>query len=164
MRARWPDSTRVSILNESVVITGELTGDDDLVIEGQVDGSINMPRSEVTIREHGRVNADIVARVVVVSGAVQGNIRAVKRIELLKNCSVVGDVSAPRVTVAPLGVRLRGALEVRRWRGVARSKVAVAGGAAPTTDKPLEKELSKQTDVRTPAPFMRRLLTRAGWR
>lgn len=115
MRARRPETARTSTVTESVVIDRELGGDCDLVVEGRVDGVIKMPASVVTVREQAEVNADITARVVVVSGTVRGNIRALERVDLRDRCTVMGDVRAPRVTTAPHGVNLRGAIELRRW-------------------------------------------------
>ena len=70
------DRTTVETIGESIVIKGELSGDVDLVIDGQVEGKINLNRNALTVGEHGKVNAKIVAKRVIVAGEVRGNIIA----------------------------------------------------------------------------------------
>ena len=62
------DRTTVTTIGESIVIKGELSGDVDLVIEGQVEGNINLNQNALTVGEHGKVKAKIAAKTVVVVG------------------------------------------------------------------------------------------------
>ena len=70
------DRTTVETIGESIVIKGELSADKDLVIEGQVEGKINLNHNVLTVGEHGKVKAKIVAKTVVVAGEVRGNIHS----------------------------------------------------------------------------------------
>ena len=112
----WKRS-RVSTIRRSVVVNGALSGDEDLVIEGRVNGDINVPGNVVTVLKHGEVNGNTAARVVDVAGAVRGNITAVERVDLRDTCSVAGNVCAPRVVVARLGAHVRGAIDMRPRQG-----------------------------------------------
>ena len=108
---------RVSAIGKAVVVNGELSGDEDLVIEGRVDGDINVPGNAVTVLKHGEVNGNTAARAVDVAGAVRGNITAVERVDLRDTCSVEGNVCAPLVVVARLGAHVRGAIDMRSRQG-----------------------------------------------
>ena len=65
------DRTTVTTIGESIVIKGELSADEDLVIDGQVEGNINLNQNALTVGEHGKVKATVVARTVVVAGKVR---------------------------------------------------------------------------------------------
>ncbi len=100
-------------IGTSVVITGELTGREDLTIEGQVDGKIALRQHVLTIGPQGKVNAQVVAQSVVVMGVVHGTITATERITIRKNGSVEGDLSAPRVVIEE-GAHFRGGIDMQR--------------------------------------------------
>ena len=72
--------TNVATIGESIVIKGELSGE-DLVIDGQVEGKINLNRNALTVGEHGKVKAAVVAKTVVVAGKLRGNIMAAENVE-----------------------------------------------------------------------------------
>ena len=101
---------RVNI-GRSVVIKGELSGSEDLMIEGQVDGKIELRDHLLTIGPHARINAEVVAKSVVVMGHMTGNIRATEKIYIQENGAVEGDVSAPRVGIAE-GAHFKGTIDM----------------------------------------------------
>ena len=78
--------TNVATIGESIVIKGELIGDEDLVIEGQVEGKINLNRNALTVGEHGKVKAAVVAKTVVVAGKVRGDIMAAENVDIRDTC------------------------------------------------------------------------------
>ena len=86
-------------LGKSIVFSGDLSGDEDLEIEGQVEGQIQLPNHELTIGAHGRVKAQIDAKAVTVLGHIHGNINATERCEVQGSGIVVGDICAPRLLV-----------------------------------------------------------------
>ncbi|HSF99614.1 MAG TPA: polymer-forming cytoskeletal protein [Vicinamibacterales bacterium] len=100
-------------IGKSVVIKGELTGSEDLTIEGQVEGKIELKQNVLTIGPNGRIKAQVVAKVVVVQGDVHGDITATERVDIRDNGSVDGDVSAPRVAIAD-GAHFRGSIDMQR--------------------------------------------------
>jgi len=88
-----------TIIGSSIVIDGEITGDEDLVIQGTVKGKIQLKES-LYVEESGAVEADIETQNVDISGQVTGNITATDKVELKAQCRVVGDIKAPRILIA----------------------------------------------------------------
>ena len=98
-------------LGKSIQIKGDLTGNEDLVIEGQVEGRVDLPNNQLTVGSDGKVKADLTAKAVVVIGHVTGNINATERVEVQATGIVDGDVRAPRLIVEE-GAVLNGAIEM----------------------------------------------------
>ena len=97
----------VATIGRSISIHGEVTGDEDLLIQGRVEGSIDLKQHSVTVGPDGEVKASIVGRVVTVEGKVKGNLTADEQIILKSSASVDGDIAAPRVVLQD-GARFRG--------------------------------------------------------
>ena len=104
-------------IGKSVVIKGELSGSEDLTIEGQVEGRIELKQNVLTIGPNGRIKAEIFAKSIVVQGEVHGNITASERADIRDNGSVDGDLSAPRIAIAD-GAHFRGSIDMQRAAGV----------------------------------------------
>ena len=85
---------------QSIVIKGEITGDEDLVIAGRVEGSINLANRTLTLAPGSKVVGDVAAGSVLVSGEVEGSIEATTRLELRGTAVVDGEVSAPVLVIA----------------------------------------------------------------
>ncbi|HKQ61787.1 MAG TPA: polymer-forming cytoskeletal protein [Candidatus Polarisedimenticolaceae bacterium] len=118
-------------IGQSVQIRGELTGNEDLTIDGMVDGKILVKEHNVTIGANGRITAEVHAKTVVVYGEVLGNITADDKVEIAPNGSVQGDVRAPRVAISD-GARFKGSIDMERKGGSpAMSKPASMSGPAP---------------------------------
>ena len=98
-------------IGHSIQVKGELTGSEDLVIDGTVDGKIQLKDHDLTIGTTGRITAEIQAKTVVVVGQVKGNITAGNRIEIAETGSVLGDLQAPRISLAD-GATFRGAIDM----------------------------------------------------
>jgi cytoskeletal protein CcmA (bactofilin family) len=88
-----------TIIGSSIVIDGEISGDEDLVIQGTVKGKISLKES-LFVESSGVVEADIEVQNVDVAGRVTGNIGASDKVELKSDCRVVGDIRAPRILIA----------------------------------------------------------------
>jgi cytoskeletal protein CcmA (bactofilin family) len=106
-------SREVAHIGKSVVIKGELTASEDLVIEGQVEGKVELRDHLLTIGPNGKVKAQVFARTVVVEGEVRGNVMATERVDIRDAGSVEGDLSAPRVAIAD-GAHFRGSIDMQR--------------------------------------------------
>jgi cytoskeletal protein CcmA (bactofilin family) len=98
-------------LGKSVVIRGELCGLEDLTIDGEMEGSITLPESMLTIGPHADIKAEILARIVVVMGAVTGNVTAEEKVEIRATGSLAGDIFSPRVAIVDGGC-LRGRVQM----------------------------------------------------
>ena len=105
-RAAAPPSG--TLVGPSARFVGEITGDEDVSIQGRVEGNIDVTR-RVTVAPSGEVEGDVHARSIVVGGRVRGHIRADERAELLASAAVQGDVLAPKVIVAE-GAQLQGSV------------------------------------------------------
>jgi cytoskeletal protein CcmA (bactofilin family) len=90
----------MTTIGESLVITGELACDEDLLIDGRVKGLVTMRGGTLTVTEHARLDSDVRAARVVVRGHIRGNIFASERIELHASASVSGSLSANQVVIA----------------------------------------------------------------
>ena len=86
-------------LGKTVVIRGEVKGSEDLIVDGQVEGTVTLTESRLTIGPNAQVSADLAARDVLVLGRIQGNIVASGRVELRAGCSMEGDIRALRLAV-----------------------------------------------------------------
>jgi cytoskeletal protein CcmA (bactofilin family) len=86
-------------IGKTVVIRGEVKGNEDLILDGRVEGTVNLSESRLTIGPNANVAADLSAKDVLIMGQVQGNIVASGRVELRAGCQVVGDIRALRLAV-----------------------------------------------------------------
>jgi cytoskeletal protein CcmA (bactofilin family) len=97
-----------TVLGPGARFVGEISGDEDIVIQGRCEGNIRVDR-KVTISATGEILGDVHARWVVVGGRVRGLIRAGEKVELLASASVQGNVHAPKVIIAE-GAQLQGSV------------------------------------------------------
>lgn len=88
-----------TVIGSSLIIDGEISGDEDLVIQGTVKGKISLKES-LFVESSGVVEADIETQNVEIAGRVTGNIAATDKVELKSDCRVVGDIKAPRILIA----------------------------------------------------------------
>jgi len=128
-------------IGKSVVIKGELSGSEDLTIEGQVDGKIELRQNVLTIGPNGKIKAQVFAKAVVILGEVTGNVTASEKVDIRDNGSVDGDIAAPRVAIAE-GAHFRGSIDMQR-----------AGASAKPADPKAEKADTKPAATGSqPAP------------
>lgn len=102
-----------TVLGRSMILRGDLTGKEDLLVEGQIEGTINLPEHCVTVGASGEVKAEIHARHVIILGAVTGNISAGERIEIRKTGRVVGDLVAAGIAIED-GAFFKGSIDIVR--------------------------------------------------
>jgi cytoskeletal protein CcmA (bactofilin family) len=100
-------------IGKSVVIKGELSGSEDLTIEGHVEGRIDLKENVLTIGPNGKIKAEVFAKSVVVLGEVTGNVTASEKVDIRDNGSVDGDIASPRVAIAE-GAHFRGSVDMQR--------------------------------------------------
>ena len=99
------------MIGPSITIKGEVSGEEDLLIQGRVEGSVNLDNNEVTIGDAGRVDADIQARVARVDGEVAGDITANEKVIISKSGNVRGNIVAHRVTLED-GAIFKGSIDM----------------------------------------------------
>src|SRR5262247_1133422 len=100
-------------IGKSIVINGELSGSEDLTIEGRVDGKIELRDHVLTVGSNGRIKAQITAKAIVVLGQVTGNLNATEKVDIKETGSVEGDVVAPRVAIAD-GSHFKGSIDMQK--------------------------------------------------
>jgi cytoskeletal protein CcmA (bactofilin family) len=117
--ARASAGGEMANIGKSISIKGDLSGNEDLVVEGSVEGRIELPNNQLTIGANGNVKADVSAKSVVVVGKVAGNVTGVERVQIEATGSVQGDVRTPRLVVQE-GATLNGSVEMGPARSVAQ--------------------------------------------
>tara|TARA_Y100001949_G_scaffold98465_1_gene82928 strand:- start:1079 stop:1612 length:534 start_codon:yes stop_codon:yes gene_type:complete len=105
--------TKVINIGKSVIIKGQVNSDEDLTIEGRVEGMIDLRQNVLTIGPNGKIEADLLAKSIVVLGDVTGNVTATERIEIRDNGSVDGDLVSPRVVITE-GAHFRGSVDMQQ--------------------------------------------------
>ncbi len=108
-----PSDSGRTLLGRTLVFKGDLSGNEDLVIAGQFEGTLNVQGHCVTVRPEGKVKADIQATRVVIHGSVHGNISVRERLEIHKTGHVVGDLLAPGISIED-GAYFKGKIEIIR--------------------------------------------------
>ena len=96
---------------KSIIFKGDLSGDEDLEIEGRAEGQVQLPNHQLTIGAHGRVTAQVEAKNVIVIGHVSGNVIASERVEVQASGVVDGDIQAPRLLIAE-GAVVNGSIQM----------------------------------------------------
>jgi len=100
-------------IGKSVIIKGELNGSEDLTIEGQVEGKIELRQNVLTIGPNGKIKAQVFAKSVIILGEVTGNVTATEKVDIRDNGSVDGDLASPRVAIAE-GAHFRGSIDMQK--------------------------------------------------
>ncbi|MES1241675.1 MAG: polymer-forming cytoskeletal protein [Acidobacteriota bacterium] len=108
-------SSERATIGPSIIIKGDLSGDEDLIIEGRVEGKVDLKQHNVTVGRSGRVKADIVAKVVTVEGEVDGNVFAQEQAILRQAGAIRGNITAPRVILED-GSRFKGSIDMESPR------------------------------------------------
>src|SRR5580700_749270 len=108
-----PKTGEFAHLGKSVVIKGELSGSEDLYVDGTVDGIIQLQGNNLMIGPNGQVHADVNAKGVVVQGKLEGNIRASDRVEMRKSAVILGDIVTQRIAIED-GAYFKGKVEIQK--------------------------------------------------
>ena len=101
-----------TVIGKAVIIRGDLSGSEDLYMDGDIEGTITLPENRLTIGPNARVHADIPARDVVVLGQLTGNVTASGRVDLRESARVAGDIVAARLAIEET-VTLKGHVELK---------------------------------------------------
>lgn len=107
-----PLSADLAQIGKSVIIKGELSGSEDLYVDGQVEGSIALKGNSLTIGPNGQVKATIEAKGIVVQGKLEGNVQASDRVELRKSATLIGDITTQRIAIEE-GAYLKGKVDIQ---------------------------------------------------
>ena len=126
-------------IGPSIYIKGDLTGEEDLVIEGRVEGKVDLKQNNVTIGKDGRVKADVFGRIVTIEGEVDGNVFAREQAILRQSGAIRGNITAPRVVLED-GSRFKGSIDMEPPRDT----------AAPPSRMEAHREQARPVEPREP--------------
>lgn len=118
-----PKTTECALIGKSVIIKGELSGSEDLYIDGQVEGSIELQGNNLTVGPNGQVRASVNAKGVVIQGKVEGNVKASGRTELRKTAVIVGDITTQNLAIED-GAYFKGRVDIQRDGAKSEAKAA----------------------------------------
>src|SRR5579859_4616648 len=106
-----PDSRGSASIGKSVTIKGQIISREDLTIDGEVEGSLELQENRLTVGPHGKVRSGVKAREVVVLGTIQGNVETSDRIEIRKDARLVGDLRTARIIIED-GAYFKGSIDI----------------------------------------------------
>jgi cytoskeletal protein CcmA (bactofilin family) len=137
---RMSEHSEIAHIGKSVVIKGELSGSEDLYLDGEVEGSIELTGHSITIGPNGRVKANIHAREVVILGKVDGNVNGDERVEVKRSGVLAGDISTQRILIED-GADFKGSIDVHKDPAKSEPRremaMAAAAGTAMSPRNPL---------------------------
>ena len=133
-RPAAPRSNTPAVIGPSISIKGDLTGEEDLMIEGRVEGEIRLKQHSVTVGRSGRVQADVFGKSINVEGEVQGNLTGDSEVVIRNTGRVEGNIVAPRVTLED-GSSFRGAIDMQTPQQAKQSTSPPAAKSEPSTSK-----------------------------
>lgn len=113
-----PQTGDAANIGKSVVIKGELSGSEDLYVDGNVEGNIELRNHSLTVGPNGNVKANVSAKSVVIQGKLDGSVNASDRVELRKSAVVTGDVTTQRIAIEE-GAFLKGKIDIQKEAGKA---------------------------------------------
>ncbi len=147
MPATRSETAGRAVIGASIRLTGELVGGEDLLVEGRIDGTIELSQHALTVGAKGRIAGSAHARAIHVDGEVDGNLAADETLVLRKTARVKGDLVSPRVVIED-GARFKGSIDMESRKVPAANPApspATASGPRPlvVTDEP-----KRPTDVK----------------
>ena len=113
-----PQIAEIAHIGKSVMIKGELSGSEDLYLDGQVEGTIELRDHSLTVGPNGKVKANVSAKGVVIQGKLDGSVTASDRVELRQSAVVTGDVTTQRISIEE-GAFLKGKVDIQKDSGKA---------------------------------------------
>lgn len=138
-------------IGPSISIKGDLTGGEDLIIQGQVEGKIDLKQNNVTVGKSGRIKADIYGRLITIEGEVEGNLYGEEQILLRQSGSVRGNIVAPRVSLED-GSKFKGSIDMEPKSSDKLRPQSVTAESKHRSDVPQKGEMASEA-AKGAAPF-----------
>jgi cytoskeletal protein CcmA (bactofilin family) len=108
-----PDVRGPAVIGKSVMIKGQIFSREDLTIDGEIDGSVELQEHRLTVGPNGKLQAGVKAREIVVLGAIHGNVEASDKIDIRKDARLVGDIKTARIVIED-GAYFKGSIDIVR--------------------------------------------------
>ena len=131
-------------IGKSLKVKGEISGNEDLYIDGEIEGTIELEQNSLTVGPNSKVHADVTARSITILGRVQGNVRAGERIEIRKTGSLEGDLVTARIVIED-GAVFRGSIDIIKAGGAKPASRTPAAPAPPPQAAPIAKPAPRIT-------------------
>lgn len=131
-RSSAPASREAAVIGPSIHIDGDVRGEEDLLIEGEVSGTVQLKNNSLTIGPQGKVRADVYAHSIYVDGYLEGDLYGSERVHIRKSAQVKGNVTSPRVSLED-GAKFKGAVEMdpQAAQNIIGSRLGAPKSAAP---------------------------------
>ena len=150
-RGSEPEAARGNaLIGKSVVVKGQVFGREDVYVDGEVEGTVELLEHRFTIGPHGKVHAGIKAREVVIVGTVQGNIEATEKIDIRKDAKLVGDIKTARIVIED-GAYFKGSIDIQKpevSRAPAAPRPQAAAAAAASSAPQPQAPAANPTDAK----------------
>ncbi len=137
-QAEYPATRAGAVIGKNLTLVGQVSGKEDLVVDGRLEGDVDLPENRLTVGPTGQLQGRVKAREIVIHGAVQGNLEASERVEIRKNARVIGDLKAQRPVIEDEAY-FKGNVETIRVdppKAAAKPAPAPAPAAAPAEAQP----------------------------
>ena len=130
-------SGRAAVIGPGIHINGDISGNENLIIEGKVDGKIKLASHQVSVGQGGKVNADITAKIIKIDGHVKGDLVGTEKVVISRSGNVHGNITAPRMTLEE-GAIFKGSIDMDPGEAAkpAPAKVAPKEAIKPIEDAP----------------------------
>jgi cytoskeletal protein CcmA (bactofilin family) len=132
--------TAVAVIGPTIVIKGEVTGDEDLLVEGRVEGTVALPKSRLTVGASGEIAANVSAKTVNIEGSIIGDVAAIENVVLRSSGKMQGNIKAPRITLEE-GCKFNGTVNMEM------EPTAVVTDLKKSTQEPTIKKTTEQHAV-----------------
>ena len=123
-RPNMPNARGLACVGASLEIKGDISGEEDLHIDGKVEGRVSLRGHRLTVGRNAQVNSEITAREVMIHGRVTGHVRGIDRVEIKKDALVTGDTTTPRLSIDD-GAIVKGRIDVEGQERKAETKLQV---------------------------------------
>ncbi len=129
-----PAANPTAVIGPKIRFRGELVGEEDLIIQGQVDGTVDLKGHNLTVGEHGIIKANVMAKTITIKGTVEGDVFGEERIAIMSSSNVKGNLTAGRVVLED-GAKFRGSIDMdMEGNKEGFRKTAKASSAAPANN------------------------------
>lgn len=135
--------TPSAVIGAKITFKGELTGEEDLLIQGRVEGTIDLKGNHLTVGTQGIVKANMMAKTITIEGTVEGDVVGQERIEIKASSNVKGNLVAARVTLED-GAKFRGSIDMDSANGAGKSGFSSSSSSSASASIPPNKTTNEE--------------------
>jgi cytoskeletal protein CcmA (bactofilin family) len=136
----------IAVIGPTITVKGEISGKEDLEIQGSLDGTITMKAHRVTVGDKGRIKADVRARSIHVAGEVEGNLFGDEEVVLRESGRLLGNITAPRVTLED-GSKFKGSIDMEPVADDSKRRSRAVSSSGSDNGDTSRRDLVKETST-----------------